>query len=112
VVEDRPLGFIHVQDAVAALLLAGERGARPGGGWQVVNAAPEVATVGQVARLVQRVAERRRPGQRVAIEGASASEATFRVRSRLPLQPAHRLDDEASLAEVFDYFVDHNEDQP
>ena len=97
VLEDRPLGFIHVQDAVAALLLAGERVSA----WQAVNAAPEVATIGQVARTVQRLGQER--GLRVCVEGAAASEATFRVRSRLPLEPAHTL--EQSLGELLDFFL-------
>jgi UDP-glucose 4-epimerase len=97
VLEDRPLGFIHVHDAVSALLLAGERVSA----WQVVNAAPEVATIGQVARTVQRLAQAR--GLRVGLDGAAASEASFRVQSRLRLQPAHTL--EQSLGEVLDFFL-------
>jgi UDP-glucose 4-epimerase len=97
VLADRPLAFIHVHDAVSALLLAGERVS----GSEVVNAAPEVATVGQVARTVQRLGQER--GLRVCLDGAAASEATFRVRSRLPLQPAHTL--EQSLGEVLDFFL-------
>jgi dTDP-glucose 4,6-dehydratase len=97
VLEDRPLAFIHVLDAVSALLLAGERVST----WEVVNAAPEVATIGQLGRTVQRLGQER--GLRVYLEGAAASEATFRVRSRLPLQPAHTL--ERSLGEVLDFFL-------
>jgi nucleoside-diphosphate-sugar epimerase len=97
VLEDRPLAFIHVLDAVSALLLAGDRLS----GWDVVNAAPEVATIGQLGRTVQRLGQDR--GLRVCLEGAAASEATFRVRSRLPLQPVHTL--EQSLGEVLDFFL-------
>src|SRR5258708_13705119 len=81
VLEDRPVGFIHVCDAADALLLAGERLAGHEPAWEVVNAAPEVATIGQVARHVQRLARER--GLNVQIEGAAASEASFFVRSRL-----------------------------
>jgi nucleoside-diphosphate-sugar epimerase len=97
VLEDRPLGFIHVDDAVSALLLAAERVST----WEVVNAAPEVATIGQVARTVQRLGQER--GLRVELSGAAASEASFRVQSRLPLRAAHTL--EQSLGEVLDFFL-------
>src|SRR5260370_12782450 len=81
VLEDRPVGFIHVSDAAEALLLAGDRLCADEQTWEVVNAAPEVATVGQVARHVQRLAKERGGDARIA--GAGASEETFAVRSRL-----------------------------
>jgi nucleoside-diphosphate-sugar epimerase len=102
VLEDRPMAFIHVEDAVDALLGAATWPHGVSGGSQpfaVLNAATEVATIGQVARTVQRLAEAR--GGRVHIEGA-ASEATFQVRSRLQLQPRHTL--QTGLAPVLDYF--------
>jgi nucleoside-diphosphate-sugar epimerase len=68
-----------------------------------VNAAPEVATIGQVARCVQRIAQAR--GDWVRIDGAAASEATFRVRSKLDelgFQPTNTL--ASGLDQVYDYF--------
>ncbi len=98
VLEDRPMGFIHVEDAVDALLAAAELKAGP---WQIVNAAPEVATIGQVARCVQRLAQAR--GKTVRIEGETDTESGFSVRSRLTLQPRYSL--EQGLGAVLDYFV-------
>jgi nucleoside-diphosphate-sugar epimerase len=97
ILQDRPLGFIHVQDAVEALLLAAERVAT----WEVVNAAPEVATIGQVARIVQRLAQQR--GRRVDLHGSATSEGVFQVHSKLPLQARHSL--EGDLAEVLEFFL-------
>lgn len=82
VLEDRWLGFIHVADAACALTHAAELLGQVGADrWQVLNAAPQVAGIGQVARTVQRLAGRR--GWRVAVRGAGASARSFTVRSRL-----------------------------
>jgi nucleoside-diphosphate-sugar epimerase len=101
VLEDRPMAFIHVDDAAQALLCAAELG---GADWQAVNAAPEVVTIGQVARTVQRLMQER--GGWVRIQGATSSEATFEVRSRLveesAFQPARTMAD--SLSDVLDFF--------
>jgi nucleoside-diphosphate-sugar epimerase len=117
VLEDRPLAFIHVGDAAEALLAAADRAATASQaeaeastcadptGWDVVNAAPEVATVGQVARTVQRLAEERGAG--VRIEGAASSEAGFRVRSRLRMTSERSW--QTGLGEVLDYFGSHRE---
>ncbi|MCA1645533.1 MAG: NAD-dependent epimerase/dehydratase family protein [Chloroflexi bacterium] len=106
VLRDRPMAFIHVLDAAEALLLAGERLSATPTVWQVVNAAPEVATIGQVARAVQRQAEAR--GVAARIDGDSASEASFQICSRLTTDdgftPAHSLAD--GLGEVLDLFLD------
>jgi nucleoside-diphosphate-sugar epimerase len=98
VLEDRPMAFIHVRDAADALLAAARLG---GPTWQVVNAAPEVATIGQVARTVQRLAQERHA--RARIEGAASSEAGFRVRSRLAFDYGHTLRD--GLGDVLDFFL-------
>lgn len=101
VLEDRPLAFIHVDDAVSALLLAAEH-AEPG--WQVFNAAPEVATIGQIARTVQQLMRRR--GGWVRVQGAASSEAMFSVRSRLDaagFRPTHTLAD--GLEPVLEFFA-------
>ena len=103
VLEDRPVAFIHVDDAAAALVFAADHLAHDG--WQVVNAAPEVATIGQVARTVQRIAEGR--GRQVDIQGAAASEAGFNVESRLQQagwQPEHSLSE--GLPDVYDFFCE------
>src|ERR671933_398700 len=99
VLEDRPMAFVHVSDAADALLAAAQL--RGDQAWQVVNAAPEVATIGQVARKVQRVAQER--GARVRIQGAASSEAGFRVSSRLAVEYQDTLDD--GLGEVMDFFL-------
>jgi nucleoside-diphosphate-sugar epimerase len=98
VLEDRPIAFIHVDDAAEALLMGANGLCRFG----AVNAAPEVATVGQVARIVQRLMQER--GGSVRIEGAASSEAGFRVTSRLAgFTPRRTLAD--GLSEVLDLFL-------
>jgi nucleoside-diphosphate-sugar epimerase len=105
VLDDRPLAFIHVEDAVEALVLAQARLETSRTAWEVVNAAPEVATIGQVAHTVQRLGRQR--GRWVRIQGGGAFDAegenTFQVRSRLPLQPRRCL--AQSLGDVFDFFL-------
>jgi len=98
VLEDRPMAFIHVGDAADALLAAAQLS---GESWQVVNASPEVAMVGQVARTVQRLAQERHAW--VRIQGAASSEAGFRVSSRLAVEYQHTLSD--GLGEVIDFFL-------
>jgi nucleoside-diphosphate-sugar epimerase len=106
VLEDRPMAFIHVDDAAAALLEAAEvLDKREAAAWRAVNAAPEVATIGQLARTVQLLAHRR--GNAVAITGKAASEASFRVRSSLGSTPGHTLDND--LDAVLDYFEGRQE---
>ncbi|HLZ25734.1 MAG TPA: NAD(P)-dependent oxidoreductase [Chloroflexota bacterium] len=99
---DRPMGFIHVQDAADALLRAAET--RSPSVWTVVNAAPEVATIGQVARTVQQLIQRR--GGAVQIQGAASSEAGFAVHSALAddgFTPQRTL--ASGLGEVLDLFL-------
>jgi nucleoside-diphosphate-sugar epimerase len=98
VLEDRPMAFIHVDDAASALLAAARVETR---GWQALNAAPEVATIGEVARTVQRLMQQR--GKQARVQGETASEATFQVRSRLAFQPRHAL--ATGLGDVLDYFL-------
>jgi nucleoside-diphosphate-sugar epimerase len=99
ILEDRPMAFIHVQDAADALLAASTQVDQP---WQVVNAAPEVATIGQVARTVQRLMQDR--GRWARLQGAASSEAGFHVRSRLEFTPCNTL--QAGLGEVLGFFLD------
>ena len=99
VIDDRPMAFVHVRDAAAALVCASRLA---GSDWQVVNAAPEVATIGQVARTVQRLAQER--GAWVRLHGTAASEAAFSVTSRLSgLDYQHTL--ATGLGEVLNYFL-------
>jgi nucleoside-diphosphate-sugar epimerase len=103
VLEDRPLAFIHVEDAADALLEASRHLIADAPRWQVVNAAPEVATIGQVARTVQRLVQRR--GGWVRIQGAASSEAGYTVKSRLDdarFKPRHTL--ESGLEDVLAFF--------
>jgi UDP-glucose 4-epimerase len=108
VLEDRPMAFIHIEDAVDALCMAArrlERQSETNAAWQVVNAAPEVATIGQVARCVQSLAQAR--GRTARVEGASSNEARFAVRSTLQnddgWQPRRRMAD--GLSDVLDWFL-------
>ncbi|MBV9358182.1 MAG: NAD(P)-dependent oxidoreductase [Chloroflexi bacterium] len=105
VLVDRPLAFIHVVDAARALLAAGDllgqATTRP---WQVVNAAPEVSTIGSVAEHVRRLGASRRLD--VRIENAQPSSATFTMRSRLDrlgFEPRRSLAD--GLAEMLSHFL-------
>ncbi len=101
ILEDRAMGFIHVDDAVEALLVATRLA--DDGGWHAANAVGEVRTVGGVAASVQRLAAER--GLRVEVEGAAASEETFAVSSRLAqcgFRPTRRMD--ATLGAVLDHF--------
>lgn len=107
VLEDRPLAFIHVRDAAQALLRGAERLNAAPVVWDVVNAASEVATIGQLASAVERLIRTR--GGAAQIQTTSASEAAphepFSVRSRLAedgFRPRYRLAD--SLGEVLDLF--------
>lgn len=107
VLEDRPMGFIHVEDAARALVSAAEMPSVAGEAWQVVNAAPEVRTIGQVARIVQRHLQQR--GRFVRVNGGSSDEPpSFDVRSRLDergFTPVRGMAE--SLGEVLDRFLEH-----
>jgi nucleoside-diphosphate-sugar epimerase len=100
VLEDRPMAFIHVDDAAAALVTSADVAES---GWHAVNAAPEVATIGEVARTVQRLARER--GVQVRIDGEVATQAAFEVRSDLQVQRRHTL--ATGLVDVLDYFLAH-----
>lgn len=102
VLEDRPMAFIHVEDAADALIAAGRLAAD--GGWRAVNAAPEVRTIGRVAQSVQRAAAER--GLAVEVQGAALhSRASFTVRSSLHAvgwQPLRQMD--TALLALFEAF--------
>ena len=101
VLEDRPMAFIHVQDAVEALLSGAAVQETAPEVFNVFNAAPEVASIGRVAHTVQQLMQQR--GQWARIEGAVSPEPTFQVRSRLPLEPRHTL--QSGLRDVLDFFL-------
>jgi nucleoside-diphosphate-sugar epimerase len=85
VLVDRPLAFVHVADAARALLVAGDRlEDRGDAAWQVVNAAPEVATIGTVAEHVRRLGATH--GLDVRIENVRPASDTFTMRSQLDRQ--------------------------
>jgi nucleoside-diphosphate-sugar epimerase len=102
VIDDRPLAFIHVEDAARALLAAG--GLLNGGPvWQAVNAAPEVVTIGDVALHVQRQAQAQ--GRFVRTLGGRVSAPRFSVCSRLDavgFAPKRSMDE--ALGETMTYF--------
>jgi nucleoside-diphosphate-sugar epimerase len=119
VLEDRAVAFIHVEDAVSALLAAAERQALmeevdhmadDNGRFDVVNAAPEVATIGRLATIVADLARQR--GCQATVERPAASmdhavwSTAYAVASRLTaaqFTPRHTL--AASLGQVFDEFA-------
>jgi nucleoside-diphosphate-sugar epimerase len=100
VIEDRPMAFIHVEDAAEALVSSAQL---VGTNWQVVNAAPEVATIGEVARIVQSLVQKR--GGWARVHGAAGADASFSVSSRLDFKPRRTLAD--GLADVLDFFASH-----
>jgi nucleoside-diphosphate-sugar epimerase len=102
VLEDRAMAFIHVADAAGALLCAA-RAASAGETWRVINAAPEVASIGQVAHTVQRLMRERGGEARIEAGDAASADTGFEVGSRLALQP--KLNLETGLPGVLDYFV-------
>lgn len=99
-----PLGFIHLSDAMAALVAAGEHPERS----LVANAVSEALTVGEVADAVASAAEAR--GLSVTIDPADAPHRPvpdrFRVISRLAdvgWHPESCLAE--TIGEVIDYFL-------
>lgn len=106
---NRPIGFLHLADAVQALrlaadVLAADRARAGGSGARAVNAVSEVLGVGEVAAIVEREAVAR--GLNAAIEGAGPLSAPrWSVTSSLDaagFRPARAM--HASLGEVLDYY--------
>lgn len=99
----RPAGFIHVRDAARALRAAAELDSQSH--YMILNAAPEVLTVGEVARIVQRAA--RAVGVEVQIHSsAPMAPGPFRVRSKLEsagFQFRERMSH--TVPEVLEYFL-------
>ena len=100
---NRPIGFVHLDDAVEALLLAAEASAAPGA--TAYNATSEVLTVGEVAEAVRAAGERR--GLAVRIVGAAPAPAErWSVRSALdPLGFHPRRAMRECLDEVLAYYL-------
>ena len=65
---NRPIGFLHLDDAVQALRLSAELALARGSGAQAINAVSEVLGVGEVAAIVEQAARAR--GLTPQIEGA------------------------------------------
>lgn len=106
VLEDRPVAFVHVEDAARALCAAARHlQGQAAAGFEAMNAAPDVMTVGALAHLVQRIGRQR--GLTVAVNGATGSEQGFVVRSQLEtragFRPEHRLSE--SLSDVLAYWL-------
>jgi nucleoside-diphosphate-sugar epimerase len=109
VLENRPLGFVHVTDAADALLAAADRQQRLGQHWEALNVAPEVATVGEVAQIVADLLAQRDGRAAIAQPAvAGPGHARFTVTSRLGpddgFTPHHSLD--RGLGDVLDFFLE------
>lgn len=101
----RPVGFIHLRDAVAALSAATQLAQL---GFRAVNAVSEVLTVPQVASLVRQQSAAR--GLRVSVLGTTESPAItpWSVQSSLAetnYRPTRHM--ATNLVEVLDYFAEH-----
>ena len=97
------LGLIHVEDAARALLLSADAAL---GEYVPANAASEVTTVPEVARLVAEVAAERGLAVRIRPGPASGPRAIASIPSRLArlgFEPKRQLRD--GLAETLDYFL-------
>jgi UDP-glucose 4-epimerase len=101
----RPIGFLHLDDAVQALRVAGEVARSRAAGATAVNAVSEVLGVGEVAAIVEREAAAR--GLSARVEGAGPlTGPRWSVASSLAgagFRPGRRMAE--SLGEVLDYYV-------
>ena len=102
---NRPIGFLHLDDAVQALRLSAEIArSRKHGAWPI-NAVSEVLGVGEVAAIVEREAKAR--GLPPKIEGAGPlTGPRWSVASSLDaagFRPTRSM--QASLGEVLDYYA-------
>ncbi|MFN8634479.1 MAG: NAD(P)-dependent oxidoreductase [Chloroflexota bacterium] len=101
---NRPIGFLHLDDAVQALRLAATLAHAGGSGARAVNAVSEVLGVGEVAAIVEREATAR--DLQTSIQGAGPlSAARWSVASSLDaagFRPARTMQE--SLGEVLDYY--------
>ena len=101
---NRPIGFLHLDDAVQSLRVAGQLAVSDGQGARAVNAVSEVLSVGEVAAIVEREAVAR--SLSAQIEGAGPlSSARWSVVSSLGaagFRPACTMTE--SLGAVLDYY--------
>jgi nucleoside-diphosphate-sugar epimerase len=102
---NRPIGFLHLDDAVASLRWSATLALTDGAGARAVNVVSEVLGVGEVASVVAREASARRLTAR--IEGAAPlAGERFSVQSSLDglgFTPTRTLHE--SLGEVLDYYL-------
>jgi nucleoside-diphosphate-sugar epimerase len=102
---NRPIGFLHLDDAVTALRWSATLALTHGSGARAVNAVSEVLGVGEVAAVVAREAAARRLVARIEGAGPLTGER-WSVRSSLDdlgFVPARRMHE--SLGEVLDYYA-------
>ena len=102
---NRPIGFLHLDDAVQALRVAGQLAQANTQGARAVNAVSEVLSVGEVAAIVEREAAVRH--LRTQIEGAGPlTSPRWSVVSSLDavgFRPARTMSE--SLGAVLDYYL-------
>jgi nucleoside-diphosphate-sugar epimerase len=101
---NRPIGFLHLDDAVTALRLSADLARAQGSGARIVNAVSEVLGVGEVAAIVEDAARAR--GLSPQIEGAGPlTGPRWSAVSSLDaagFRPARTM--AASLPAVLDYY--------
>jgi nucleoside-diphosphate-sugar epimerase len=106
---NRPIGFLHLDDAVQSLRVAADLARADGSGARSVNAVSEVLGVGEVAAIVERAAAALR--LTVRVEGAGPLNGSrWSVASSLDaagFRPTRRMAE--SLGEVLDYYVRNQE---
>jgi UDP-glucuronate 4-epimerase len=106
---NRPIGFLHLDDAVQALRMAGEVARARGSGATAMNAVAEVLGVGEVAAIVEREAAAR--ALRVSVAGAgSLAGSRWTVTSSLDaagFRPTRAMSQ--SLGDVLDYYARRQE---
>jgi nucleoside-diphosphate-sugar epimerase len=106
---NRPIGFLHLDDAVQALRVSANLARARGSGAQFVNAVSEVLGVGEVAAIVQQAAISR--GLTPQIEGAGPlTVPRWSVASSLDaagFRPTRRMAE--SLPAVLDYYARRQE---
>lgn len=108
---NRPIGFLHLDDAIQALRLSADLARARGAGAEAVNAVSEVLGVGEVAAFVEHAAQRR--GLNVQVEGAGPlTGPRWSVASSLDaagFRPARTM--ASSLGDVLDYYARSQESE-
>jgi UDP-glucuronate 4-epimerase len=102
---NRPIGFLHLDDAVRALRLTADLARRRGDGAEAINAVSEVLGVGEVAAIVEHAAASR--GRSIQVEGAGPlTGPRWSVASSLDaagFRPTRTMAE--SLGAVLDYYA-------